>query len=125
MRDPSKETPVAGAILFILSGPILWAVHFLMVYSGQATICAWRSNGFLLLPEGYASSLVLAATAAIEILLIYAVWRPKAVALLLSFDADDAENQSFVVRTMRLLVALSIFGVTGGGAAALVMNACV
>ncbi|QLF71827.1 hypothetical protein FE840_019695 (plasmid) [Peteryoungia desertarenae] len=125
MKDPSKETPIAGALLFMLTGPILWAAHFLMVYSGQATICAWRSNGFLLLPEGYVSLLVLAVTVVAEVVLVYALWRPSAIARLLNFDVDDAENQWFATRAMRSLVALSIFGVTGGGAAALALDACI
>ncbi len=124
MKDPSKETPIAGAVLFMLTGPILWAAHFMMVYSGQATICAWRSNGFLLLPQDYATALVITATFVVGASLVYAAWRPAEIARILRFDADDSGSQKFVTSIMQLLLYLSLFGVTSSGIAALIVDSC-
>ncbi len=40
MNDPIREPPIAGAILFLLAGPILWGGHLLAVYTFHAVACA-------------------------------------------------------------------------------------
>nr|CAD6438782.1 hypothetical protein REQ54_04750 [Rhizobium sp. Q54] len=124
MRDADRETSVAGAILFMLIGPIAWAGHFLLVYGGQAALCAFQNSGIFILPQIYGSVLVVAVTVLVGAQLTYAAWKPESVARILRFDADEHDSQVFASRVMRLLTLLSLFGVFWAGAAAFFIDAC-
>ena len=124
MKDSTGETAIASAIVFMLLGPITWAVHFLVIYGGQASACALQVSGSLELQEVYVALFVIVVTALFGAQLGFFAWRPAAAARLLHFDADEEESQAFSTKVMQALALLSLFGVVGSGAAAFMVDAC-
>lgn len=124
MKDPKDETSIAGAILFMLLGPLIWAGYFLLVYGAHSTVCAVGTSVHSMFSPPYVALLVGAFTIMTLAVLLLAMWRPGWAAHLLRYDADDHDNQVFSIRIMRLLSFLSLAGVIWAGAAFVALDFC-
>lgn len=113
-RDDSSST--AGTFVFVLLGPIVWALHLAVVYGMQISCAAAASRPSI--GETLALA-VLGATAAALAFLAVAAWRSHAAARMLRVRASR-----FLERVMRLLILLSVVGIAWVGTAALVLPAC-
>jgi hypothetical protein len=123
MRKGSDPSSILSAILFMMGGPILWSLHFFLVYGPQSAVCGMNVNGIARIDPALATTSVIVATAGIGMLLLAAAWRPGWVAALVRFRADEPER-GFSFRLARLLVLLSLVGVVLAGAAALLIDPC-
>ncbi|PLU33410.1 hypothetical protein BMJ27_17410 [Sinorhizobium medicae] len=141
MNEPIHEPPVAGAILFLLAGPILWGGHLLAVYTFHAVTCAvggpWATAvvpGSIVAATLAAAgapwatavvpgSIVAATLAAAGALLLGFSFPGKLAQALRCFDQDD--SQPFLIRAGRLLTVLSLAGVLWTGSGALTLAPCV
>lgn len=121
--DPKNGThePLAGALFYILLGPIIWAIHLTLVYLGHTLLCALGVSSGALAP-GVVSFGVIIVTAAALIVLIVAV----VVANLRGRALDDRGSEAtfFRDRVMMALALLSGFGVAWEGASALIIEPC-
>lgn len=110
--------PLAGALFYILLGPIVWAIHLTLVYLGHTLLCALAGA----LAPGVVSFSVIIVTAAALIVLTVAVvaanFRGRA------FDDRGAGAVFFRDRIMMALALLSGFGVAWEGASALIIEPC-
>ncbi|MFC0809265.1 hypothetical protein ACFHWW_28125 [Ensifer sp. P24N7] len=119
MNDPVREPPIAGAILFLLAGPILWGGHLLAVYTFHAVACAaagpWATT---IVP----ASIVVATLAAAGALLLAFSFPGKLAQTLRC--ADPGDDQPFLIRAGRLLTVLALTGVLWTGSGALALAPC-
>lgn len=117
--------PIAGALSYMLIGPMVWALHLLLVYTPQAMLCAFRITGVApiepLLIRAAVGAVSVAAAAALLAVLV----RPRSIARPFRVGRVlEGDNGRFIVAVMRLLSGLSLAGVVWAGAAALVLDAC-
>jgi hypothetical protein len=122
MKAGNDSGSLAGAIFYMLVGPIIWAAHLLLVYGPQSALCVFRADGMILAP--------LAITALVGVLTVISMaalalilWRPRQIARLLRFEAAESDRR-FAISVTRLLTALSFAGVTWAGAVALFLDPC-
>jgi hypothetical protein len=112
---------IVGALALILFGPIVWAAQFLVVYAGHASLCEAGDR----LPVGSAAIpwlLGIATAAALVVIGAGAAW-PGPLRQHLVPAASPGEG-AFLVRLMRLLALLALFGVGWSGIAMLVLPSC-
>ncbi|WP_034885589.1 hypothetical protein [Ensifer aridi] len=116
--QPVREPPVASAILFLLTGPILWAGHLTLVYAFQSVTCAIGAfpSAATVIPAFVALATLVAA-----MVLLVAIWAPER---LTRYRSERGENQTFLRAVSRLLSVLSLTGVLWTGSAAFALDAC-
>lgn len=119
----SREGSIAGTLLFMLFGPLVWALYFLVVYGGHASFCA-AGDRLPGMPAEVLPILLAAATAAAMALIAGALLWPSAPRRLLRAVPAGNPEAGFVTRVMRLLALLSLFGVGFAGIAMLIVPLC-
>lgn len=114
--------PLAGILLYALTGPIVWAAHLAIIYSAHVVSCALGGA------PGLASLIVIVTTIIALITLFLAVSRARAWRRELMkrspADGEHASAVSFIDGAMALLVLLSAVGVAWAGAMALMLEPC-
>ena len=121
MREGAGPPPyqkLIGAILYLLLGLIVWAVHFTIIYSTHAVLCArgWTDSPLAV------QMIIAAATGialAISIPATLAGWRWSRHA-----DPDTEGVSAFQHGVMSLLALLATIGITYGGATTLFVSPC-
>jgi hypothetical protein len=125
MKAGNDPGSVAGPILYLLCGPLIWAAHLLLVYVPQSGLCAFRITGVAAVDSQLISILIGVATASSAITLAVALRWPTSMARLFrATNFLEGENGSFMQSVMRLLAALSLAGVLWAGATALLLPPC-
>ncbi|MEF3077040.1 hypothetical protein V2P20_18590 [Methylobacter sp. Wu1] len=109
-----------GILLITLAGPLIWGVHFGMVYALHHFICLLTGNSAAF----WAQSAIIAATLAALLALLLAVFKPEIIQRLVRYETAQKISQSFLTGVMRLMALLSVFGVLWAGSAALLLPAC-
>lgn len=120
-RNELRLRPHASAIrtlIYIAFGPLIWALHLTAVYGAHALLCA---RG---IAPAVALAVVLGVTAVALVLLASAIAVPRSARWIVRIGAEDGGDGGFHDRLMRLLAALSAFGVAWAGAAAVIVPAC-
>jgi hypothetical protein len=110
-----RQAPLARTMLTVLFGPIVWAMHFAVLYGTHTIVCARATTG------DAATTTALAATVAALALLL-----AGAVAAYRRRDArhDASAVARFCRDVMLLLTLLSACGVAWAGATALLVAPC-
>jgi len=108
------EPPVIPFLVFLMAGPLIWAVHFAVLYGGHTLLCAAAL-------DMWAKPLVAAATILAGLAILALLHRPDVWARRLGLGAVGPYRTDLA----RLLAALSGLAVLWGGATALVLTACV
>lgn len=108
-----------GGILFLLAGPILWALHFLAIYGAQSTLCALGEPGLGILNS--VNVAIIGATVVGVTVLGWLVIAPNALQRMMS---DAQSSDTFIISVMRLLTLLSIVAIIWEGAAFSLLPAC-
>jgi hypothetical protein len=107
-----------GTILLLIAGPILWALHFAILYFVQSMLCAHRVATALV--PGFVMAATLIALAVVTI----AIVAPGTLARLLGADDWPGSERSLHARVTRGLAILSAAGIAWAGATALIIPAC-
>ncbi len=113
--------PLAGALFYILFGPIVWAIHLTLVYLGHTLLCALGVS-FGALAPGVVSFSVIIVTAVALIVLTVAVVAANSRAR--AFGNRGSGAMFFMDRVMMTLALLSGIGVAWEGASALIIEPC-
>lgn len=121
---PNSNYQGIGTLIFILLGPIVWAVHLTLIYGSQSTLCALnlgedRSGG-----NDTIVAIILAATAACIAVVGFSAVRASFVHALIARADPPAEQVGFIVTTMRVLAGLSILAIFYAGLGAVILPAC-
>ena len=115
----------AAALLWLLTGPLVWSAHLLLVYGPQAALCAFRLTGIAGIDPLLVRGLVLAVTVLAALALVLALrWPARAARTLRAGSFLEGDNGAFLIAVMRLLAVLSLAGVLWAGAVALPLPAC-
>ncbi len=121
-EDPG---PIAGALAFLLCGPLVWAGHLFLVYALQSMLCAFRLTGIASVAPWLIEGAVGAITVLAALALVLAIRFPHGAARLLRAAGFlRGENGAFMLLVMRLLAALSLAGVLWAGATVLLLAPC-
>jgi hypothetical protein len=108
-------------LIYWLLGPIVWAVHFSVVYLAHTLICARP----LLTGESLVAMSRIVVIAATAVALAALAWLIRSAhAALGRATARASETSLFQNRMVLLLSVLAVFGVFWSGAAALLVLPC-
>jgi hypothetical protein len=120
-RETSRLEPRAGNVtaLWLLVGPVVWALHFTILYGAHTLLCAVRG------PDGGRAVMLVAVVATGAALAMLAVAMlgarsPRAEA----GSSDRTAAAAFVRSATSWLIVLSAIAIVWAGAAALVVPAC-
>jgi hypothetical protein len=120
MSDDGAQVPsFVGTTAFCLVGPLVWAIHFGVVYGVHHVAC--RSTQI----SGRSIELVVLLASGVALaFLAAAALMPTPLAHALRAWHGRGKLAEFLVGTMRLLALLSMFGIGWAGSAALYLSAC-
>ena len=113
-----------GTLVFILFGPIVWAVHLTLIYSSQSSLCAfnlaedraWGNNAIVYI--------ILIATAVFIVVAGFSAVRASFVYALITRTDPPPEQIGFIITVMRILAGLSIVAMLYAGLGAVILPAC-
>jgi len=114
----TQDGSLLRRMLFLLFGPLVWALHLGLAYAGHASLCAAGER--LGLGPGALPWLLGGLTLAALLALLAALLRPAALRGLLRVAPLSEGEEVFAQATMRLLSLLSLFAI---GCAAIVLLA--
>ncbi|MCD7058659.1 hypothetical protein [Pelagibacterium xiamenense] len=124
MSDATSPRRMVGTFVFILAGPILWAIQLTAIYGSQSALCAagiGTSSGggnALVLWSVVIASLIPAGVAT------WAILAPAASYRLLAGERGDAAQWGFLRGVMRLLTGLSILAMAYAALGAVFLPEC-
>lgn len=107
MRMDNTRSAV-GTLVFLALGPIVWALHFTLVYASQSTMCTLlvvHESAGINTPVAWTVGAIVAVSAA---MLLLAMVRPLGIWRLLARRLPDARGAAFGVSVMRWLSLLSL-----------------
>ncbi|WP_119421691.1 hypothetical protein [Desertibaculum subflavum] len=105
-----------GTLVYLTSGPILWALHLLVIYGAQPLVCMTSAEA--------GTILVSIATPAFAALTAAAMTWPDRLARLLRATVESLELGRFHRSVLRWLGFLSLLGIVWAGATAAIIPAC-
>jgi hypothetical protein len=106
---------ITSAVLYLTSGPIVWAIHLTLVYGTHTLVCTQTPSG-----GADATFAVLAVTARALVAIFVALAASAAAQRRAGHDSPLA----FYHRATTWLAWLSAFGVACAGATALIVEPC-
>lgn len=109
-----------GVLLITLAGPLIWGVHFGIVYAAHHLTCTLTGNSAAF----WAQLAVSVATLAALLALLLAIFKPEIIQHMVRYETAQKISRSFLTGVMRLLALLSFFGVLWAGSAVLFLPAC-
>lgn len=119
-KQPIPEKSV-GTLLLSLTGPLIWALHFAVVYGVQHVGCAEPGEKHA---DFWIQASVIVATLVALLALLLIIAKPKLVHSI-NRDGEMSQNtQALLLSIMRLLALLSFFGVLWAGIAVFFLPAC-
>ena len=107
-----------GTLLYILAGPINWALQFTAVYGGHTLACALGASAAL------ATAMLIALTAAAAFAMVLFLLMQDRAARLSGLRENTAGRRSYDL-TARVLAFLSLVAIIWTGGTALLLDACV
>jgi hypothetical protein len=119
MDERISNRHMVGGFVFLLTGPILWAGAFTVIYGAQSSLCAFGA-----LPQGWISLLVIAATVLLMLADVATMLWPKLVYGLLTGATPPETQWPFIRGVMRLLAALALLAMGYFVLAAATLPAC-
>ncbi|WP_102960569.1 hypothetical protein [Mangrovicella endophytica] len=118
------DSPVIGALFFLLWGPILWAGHLTIAYGGQALLCTLAASSADFDAATAIRLLIGVTTLASGLASVFGAVVPRLPFRLLlrrrPVDADDGT----LIGIMRLLSALASLGILFAGVTTAVLPVC-
>lgn len=119
MDDSKSSRQMIGTLVFLIAGPILWAINLTVIYGAQSSLCAFGAAT----PSAIAL-LIGGATLALGVASVMSLIWPQPLFRVLTGAVPPAEQWPFLRGVMRLLTALSILAAVYFGLAILLMPTC-
>lgn len=122
LKLPSRNSlrvgrSTAATVVFILFGPIVWALHLLVIYGSQSVLCARGGTASISTIIGVATLVSIAA-------LCTAAMAPGALAGALRVGPGPGSQQAFINGVAVTLAILSLFGVVWAAATIFILPSC-
>jgi hypothetical protein len=124
MRDTASTRQMIGTLVFIMLGPILWAVQLTLIYGAQSSLCAFGVGVGADGNNALAAGVVIAASVVCMALVGVALARPDIGYGLITGAGMPGEQRGFLVGVMRLLAGLSLLAMFYAGLGAVLLPAC-
>lgn len=119
MSDVASSRRMMAAFIFIVYGPICWALQLLLIYGGQSALCALGT-----VPQWLISAGVIAASAmTFALASAGAVW-PEPHYKLMAGEPAAAGQWPFIRSVMQMLCGLSLLAMVYAALAAIMLPAC-
>jgi hypothetical protein len=133
--DVARDRPARVYWVVVLAGPVIWFVHFMVVYLAGEAGCTGDGPGLDLFDPPVPTILTLAATVVAVLACVafgvwgYRWWNPRRHAFGAADghhadDAEDAQNRASAGFTGLLLAGLSLFAVLFVGVPAIFLRPC-
>jgi hypothetical protein len=119
MDDTKSSRQMIGTLVFILIGPILWALHLTVTYGAQSSLCAFDAAS-----ETFITGMIIGSAAVFIGLIVLAMLQERSCFALLTGTSPSKEQWPFLKTLMKLLGALSILGMVYFSLASLILPAC-
>lgn len=107
-----------AAFVFIIYGPICWALQLTLIYGGQSVLCAFGADSRLITATVLAMSVLTMAFAGVGF-----IW-PASVFKFLAGAKAPGEQRAFLRVVMRLLTGLALLAMFYAGLGAVLLPAC-
>lgn len=120
LKPPFPERSVT-TLLLSLAGPLIWALHFAVVYGIQHVACATLGGHRA---DFWIQTSVIVATVVALLALLLIIVKPNAVLRIDREGRMSQNTQALLLGIMRLLTLLSFFGVLWAGVAVFFLPAC-
>lgn len=108
-----------GTLVFLIFGPILWALDLTMIYGAQSSLCAFEA-----LPQSAIALLIGGVTLGLIFVVAWALLRPDPFFGALTGATPPDEQWPFLVAVMRGLAGLSLLAMVYFASAILLMPTC-
>lgn len=122
VHQPREPRPAVRTLIYVLFGPIVWAVHLTIIYGLQSVACALTTTSRGGTSMDAVQLAIVSATIA-AVLALGAGWRWLANPGGAMSEGTEDRNH-FLEGVMQFLVGLSVLGVLGAGAAAMMLPSC-
>lgn len=119
MDDRNSSRQMIGTLVFILTGPILWAAELTAIYGAQSSLCAFGA-----VPQVTVGWLVIAISLVLLLADIVAIVRPFPLFNLLVGGSPPPDQRAFILGAMRGLGSLSALAMLYFMLAATFLPAC-
>lgn len=120
-RDHSS---LFGTALYMLTGPLLWALHMTAVYGSHTLLCTVEVKQPMLWGASPSAVAIMAATlVAVAFLAVFIAARQR-MAKAMRIPQADEPQRAFLDGLMLWLGFLSIAGIVWSGATVMVLDAC-
>ena len=119
MNDVSSSRRMVATLVFLIFGPICWALQLTAMYGGQSALCAFGGVDQPLVSGWVLAVSVLAGLACGAGI----VWTKQTYALFTGGSAAG-EQWSFLAFVMRALSALSLLAIAYAAIGAIMLPAC-
>ena len=113
-----------GTMAYILAGPLVWALHFTVLYAVQSSACVLAATGRLASTSPWVGTTIVVATLIACAILLAAMAAPVRFRRLTRSDAWALETLRFQTGVMRVLAALSLFAVVAAALTLLMLPTC-
>jgi hypothetical protein len=120
---PTSNRQGIGTLIFILVGPIVWAVHLILVYGSQSSLCAFNLSEDRGENSAVVAIILLVTAMSIAVVGFSAV-RANFIHALITRGIPPTEQVEFIVTIMRVLSGLSILAMFYAGLSAVFLPAC-
>ncbi|MCR4264673.1 hypothetical protein [Nitratireductor sp. ZSWI3] len=115
---PAPKPSTTGTLVYMLFGPLVWAVQFTLAYGGHTLVCARGGAPWI------SDVVVLAATALTAVLLVcFLVWQERCAGAFGQPAPPRRDRPTDGIA--RILAFLSLVAVFWGGATVGLLDACV
>ena len=118
MSDVASSRRMIAAFVFIIYGPICWALQLALVYGGQSALCAFNTDWGLVTTAVLVTSLLTMTLAGVGL-----AWPASLYKVLAGIDAP-AKQWAFMRFVMRLLTGLALLAMFYAALGAVLLRAC-
>lgn len=121
---PKDRGSMSGTVLFLLVGPLVWALHFAVCYAAQSLLCTLGLTQAVLWDLDATKLFVVAATLLAAGSLAVALMARGSVARMLCVVEPEEHQRSFHRGVMFWAASLSIVAVAWTGATIFIVDSC-
>ncbi|WP_338610319.1 hypothetical protein V6617_08110 [Pelagibacterium nitratireducens] len=119
MSEVSSSRRMVATLVFLIFGPICWALQLTAVYGGQSALCAFGS-----VDQPLVSGWVLAVSVLAGLACGAGIVWTKQTYTLFTGGSPAGEQWSFLAFVMRALSALSLLAIAYAAIGAIMLPAC-
>lgn len=119
MSDIASARRMVAAFVFIIYGPLCWALQLTAAYGGQSALCAFGT-----VSQPVISAYVIAVSIVTAVLAAAGMIWPGGLYRLMAGEPPAPDQRGFLFWVMRTLAALSLLAMLYAALGAVMLQAC-